>query len=319
MNVVVNEHSDPYLVDVYVQDTPMKMELDTGAAVSVINAETLDLVKRTYPELTIAQAESKLKTYTGQDIQVLGVVSLNIRYRQKDVCSSIHVVAGGGPNLLGRDLITALLQDLKQIRSLNLSSPLQVLLDKHSTLFSKQLGGFNGPPVSLAIKDNAAPKFHRARPVTFALKDKVEKELQDLQDKGIISPVQHSAWAAPIVAVLKKSGEVRLCGDYKLTINQAAPTESYPLPHVDELLANMSGAKYFTKLDLTSAYLQMPLDPASREYVTAIHIKVSSNTTASRLAWLLLQPSSSDRWKRCCKVLRALAFTLMLSSSQVLP
>ena len=95
MNVVVNEHSDPYLVDVYVHDTPVKMELDTGAAVSVINSETLDLVKRTYPELTLTQAESKLKTYTGQDIQVLRVVSLNIRYRQKDVCSSIHVVAGG--------------------------------------------------------------------------------------------------------------------------------------------------------------------------------------------------------------------------------
>ena len=92
---------------------------------------------------------------------------------------------GGGPNLLGRDLVTALdanLQDLKQIRSLNLSSPLQVLLDKHSTLFSKQLGCFNGPPVSLAVKDNAAPKFHRARPVPFALKDEVEKELLDLQD-----------------------------------------------------------------------------------------------------------------------------------------
>ena len=120
-------------------------------------------------------------------------------------------------------------------------------------------------PVTLAIKENAASKFHRARPVPFALKDKVETELKDLQDKG---PVQHSAWAATVVAILKKSGNVCLCGDYKLTINQATPTETYPLPHVDEFLANMSGAKYFSKLNLTSAYLQMPLDSASREYVT---------------------------------------------------
>ena len=271
LNVVINEHSDPYMVDVHVNDIPVKMELDTGAAVSVINSGTFDLVKQTHPELTLLQAESNLKTYTGQDIQVLGVAPLNIRYKEKHVCLSIHVVSGAGPNLLGRDLITALevnLQDLKQIRSLDLSSPLHTLLDKHSTLFSNELGCFNGPPVTLTVKEDIAPKFYKARPVPFALRDKVEKELQDLQDKGIISPVQHSAWAAPVVSVLKKSGNVRLCGDYKLTINQASPTETYPLPHVDELLANMSGAKYFSKLDLTSAYLQMPLDPASREYVT---------------------------------------------------
>ena len=208
LNVVINEHSDPYLVDVHVNDIPVKMELDTGAAVSVINSGTFDLVKQTHPELTLLQAESNLKTYTGQDIQVLGVAPLNIRYKEKHVCLSIHVVCGAGPNLLGRDLITALevnLQDLKQIRSLDLSSPLHTLLDKHSTLFSNELGCFNGPPVTLTVKEDIAPKFYKARPVPFALRDKVEKELQDLQDKGIISPVQHSAWAAPVVSVLKKS------------------------------------------------------------------------------------------------------------------
>ena len=76
-----------------------------------------------------------------------------------------------------------------------------------------ELGCFNGPPVTLAVKENTVPKFHKARPVPFALKDKVEKELQDLQDKGIISPVKHAARAAPVVAVLKKSGNVHLCGD----------------------------------------------------------------------------------------------------------
>ena len=86
MNVVFNEHSDPYLVDVHVHDIPVKMELDTGAAVSIINSETFELVKQTHPELALTEAESKLKTYTGQDIQVLGVASLNIRYREKDVC-----------------------------------------------------------------------------------------------------------------------------------------------------------------------------------------------------------------------------------------
>ena len=85
---------------------------------------------------------------------------------------------------------------------------------------------------------------------------------------GIISPVQFSRWAAPIVPVMKQNGGVRICGDYKVTINQANLTDSYPLPRVDELLANLSGGKYFSKLDMSQAYLQLPLDEESKELVT---------------------------------------------------
>ena len=113
---------------------------------------------------------------------------------------------------------------------------------------------------SLTVKENAASKFHQARPVPLALKDKVENELQDLQDKGIISPVQHSAWAAPVVAVLKKSGNVRLCGDYKLTI-KPRQLRHIPCRTWMSFLLTCLGPS-------SSAYLQMPLDPASREYVT---------------------------------------------------
>ena len=122
--------------------------------------------------------------------------------------------------------------------------------------------------MQLKITDSAQPRFHKARSVPFALKSKVESELADLQSKGIISPVKHATWAAPIVPVLKKNGRICICGDYKLTINQAAPTESYPLPLIDELLASMSGGRYFSKLDLRKAYLQLPLDTASKQYLT---------------------------------------------------
>ena len=106
------------------------------------------------------------------------------------------------------------------------------------------------------------PKFSR-HAVPLAMKAKVERELEKLQSMGIISPVQFSTWAAPIVPVLKQSGEVRICRDYKITINQACTTDSYPLPKVDDLLANLAG-QYFSKLDLSQAYLQLPLDEQSK-------------------------------------------------------
>ena len=89
-----------------------------------------------------------------------------------------------------------------------------------------------------------------------------------MEQQGIISPVQHSQWAAPIVPVPKNDGTVRICGDFKTTINQVSVTETYPLPRVDDLFADLSGGKFFTKLDMSNAYLQLPLSDESKQYVT---------------------------------------------------
>ena len=65
--------------------------------------------------------------------------------------------------------------------------------------------------------------------------------------------------------VIKRDGNVRLCGDYKLTINSVAQTEVYPLPRIEELFAAVSGGKVFSKQDLSHAYLQLQLDDSSQQ------------------------------------------------------
>ena len=71
-----------------------------------------------------------------------------------------------------------------------------------------------------AAERKATPKFFKPRTIPFAIKVAVGKELDRLE-QGIIRKVDHSEWAAPIVVVAKKDGRFRLCGDYKVTINQA--------------------------------------------------------------------------------------------------
>ncbi len=89
-----------------------------------------------------------------------------------------------------------------------------------------------------------------------------------LQDLKIIEPVQFSDWAAPIVPVLKNDGTVRICGDYKITINKNAKLDKYPIPQIEDLFAKLAGGKPFTKLDLSHAYQQIELDEESRQYST---------------------------------------------------
>ena len=76
-----------------------------------------------------------------------------------------------------------------------------------------------------------------------------------------------SPWATPLVVVPKPDLSVRLCGDYKVTVNQTISEEQYPIPNID-MFATLAGGKTFTKLDLLQAYLQLELDQESEEYLT---------------------------------------------------
>ena len=96
----------------------------------------------------------------------------------------------------------------------------------------------------------------------------LEQELDQLQSEGIISPVEFTEWAAPIVPVMKQDGSVRICGDYKSTVNQVSKLDNYPIPKTEYLLATLGGGNKFTKLDMSQAYQQLLLDEDSKKYTT---------------------------------------------------
>ena len=100
---------------------------------------------------------------------------------------------------------------------------------------------FRGMQVNIHVKDDATPRFQNARPAPYAMKEKVEDELKRLQETGIIESVQFPEWAAPIVPVLKSNGQIRICGDYKVTINKGVAEDEYPLPRVNDLYASLTG------------------------------------------------------------------------------
>ena len=74
---------------------------------------------------------------------------------------------------------------------------------------------------------------------------------------AIILQIPSSDWAALIVPVVKPNGSIGICGDYKLTVNQAAKVEIYPLPCMEDILAPLAGGKRFTKF-IASKYTSSP-------------------------------------------------------------
>ena len=66
----------------------------------------------------------------------------------------------------------------------------------------------------------------------------------------LLKNVAHCAWAAPIVAIPKKDGTIRICGDYYFTVNSELDIDQYPIPRPDDLMATLAGGQKFAKLDL---------------------------------------------------------------------
>lgn len=260
--------SKPLHVTVTVNGKQLTMEVDTGASVSIINQETFELIREGQSVLELQRSAVKLQTYTGEPIKVEGSTVVLVEHNGQSASLPLIVTQEKGPTLLGRDWMSALKLDWRTIFKMEAIHTLEKVLDKYSDVFKDELGRVQGVSAKIHVDPNTRPQFHKARPVPFALRKKVEEELERLQTLGIIQPIQFSDWAAPIVPVLKDDGRVRICGDYKVTVNRAAKVDKYPIPRIDELFTSLSGGKTFSKLDLSHAYLQVTLDEESREYVT---------------------------------------------------
>ena len=139
------------------------------------------------------------------------------------------VVSENGPSLLGRNWLTEIKLNWQQLNKVT-KSDLHILFEKYKNIFKEELGTVTSHKVTLKVHPEATPKFHKACPVPFAVKETVGKQLDHLEAEGILVKVNHSEWAAPIVAVPKQDGKFRICRDYKVTVNAALDIDQYPLP-----------------------------------------------------------------------------------------
>jgi len=119
------------------------------------------------------------------------------------------------------------------------------------------------------VDEAAVPCFHKPRLIPFALREKVEQQLQKQVDEGELIPVDRSDWAIPIVVVNKKDEEIRICGDFKVSINPVIKSQVYPLPTPEKMFSALAnGEESYTKLDLARAYKQMKVQKLSQPLLT---------------------------------------------------
>jgi hypothetical protein len=141
---------------------------------------------------------------------------------------------------------------------------LQSILSKHQVVFSTP----QGLPPSRALHDHFIPLVPGSLPPNirpyrhpFSQKNEIEKMVQELLNVGVIRP-STSPYSSPVVIVLKKEGSWSMCPDF-YALNKLTIKDKFPIPIIDDLLDELSGAQFFTKLDLRSSYHQICMKEAN--------------------------------------------------------
>ncbi|XP_043212789.1 uncharacterized protein K02A2.6-like [Amphibalanus amphitrite] len=118
----------------------------------------------------------------------------------------------------------------------------------------------------IVLRPDAVPVRHKLRRLPYAVREEVSRELDRLQEEGVIEPVEVSDWVHPMVVSRKRNGKLRICVDLR-DLNRQVIAEVHPLPTAEELQDQLKG-NIFTVIDLQSAYHQLELEPASRQLTT---------------------------------------------------
>ena len=260
-------------IDIIVEGQIAMMELDTSAAVS------LNTYQQRLSHIPMKKTKARLRTYTGEQISLKGKLQVRVKKEGKEWTLPLLVVEGQGPPLIGRNWLESIPLDWGMIKTVQCkegnqckernqrATRLKLLMERYPNLQREELGVLKGTKAKLNIREGCTPVFLKARPVPYSLRAKVEAELEQLQKAGIITPIEWSEWATPILVVPKPDGAIRLCGDYITTVNPALKMDKYPLPKIEDIFASL-GSTVFSKIDLKQAYSQMELDDEAKKLLT---------------------------------------------------
>jgi Reverse transcriptase (RNA-dependent DNA polymerase)/RNase H-like domain found in reverse transcriptase/Integrase zinc binding domain/Aspartyl protease len=159
--------------------------------------------------------------------------------------------------------------------------PLKELLTEYASIFEPPMVAEHdsSTPECIRLKADATPPHRPAFRLSLPERQELEKQVKTLLEAGRIEP-SCSSYGAPVLFVPKPDGSLRMCIDYR-ALNKLTVKNKYPLPRIDDLMDNLSGARCFSSLDLTSGYHQITLHPNDCE-------KTAFNTHIGKYEWRVL-------------------------------
>ena len=98
--------------------------------------------------------------------------------------------------------------------------------------------------------------------------NQINKELERLENLGVISRIEFSEWVCTVVSVKKNNNKIRMCSDFSTGLNDCLRDNTYPLPSPEDIFVSLNGGKIFSKLDLSDAHLQVKVEEEYSKLLT---------------------------------------------------
>lgn len=251
--VIGDENERTWNVNLKVNNTNVPFKIDTGADVTVISQSTYKKLKM--PRL--CQSTLNLSS-PGGNLNTVGEFMAKTTYKNQRYSFKIVVVDQPLKNNLLSRGVSAKLGLVKRIDTIN-----------------KQVFGSTGlvktKPVNIKLVENAKPyNIITPRRVPFPIAEAVKEELNRMEKNGVIQRTTEATdWCAPMVPVRKKNGSVRICVDFK-QLNAAVKRPHCMLPNLEDIAPKLEGSQYFSTLDASGGFFQIPLDDDSSFLTTFI-------------------------------------------------
>nr|XP_054591370.1 uncharacterized protein LOC129155169 [Nothobranchius furzeri] len=265
-SVNTDETEEEWLKKLSFNGENVTFKLDTGASVTAVPASMYSEVR----DGSLLAPSKKIKGPDDCPLKVLGVMRAHIKSEKTETRQDVYVVSNLVMPLMGLPAIIKL-NLIKQVASVQQEK--QEKCHQYKTMFPKVftgLGKLEGA-YKIKLKEGAVPYALSApRRVPLPMKEQVKQELERMEAMGVIRRIEEpTAWCAGMVVVPKPNKKPRICVDLT-RLNENVCRERHILPAVDDTLAQLEGAKVFSKLDATSGFWQVPLHKDSQPLTTFI-------------------------------------------------
>ena len=282
-------------IELQIRNRNINFEIDTGAGANFMSSEIWHQIGR-HP---LKKVNEKFQSASKHQLSILGSFYHKIKGSNSTPTSICFIVTKiPHLNILGRNAIRRLqisvdklllqhteihkLDTNRNQNSQNINHKLnekpgvlqkacEQLCNDFPSLFSPGLGVLKDFELDIKFKENATPIFCKPRTVPIALQEDLEAAYDEGIAKGVWKPTTFCNYGTPVVPIRKKdskgrpTGKIRVCGDYSVSVNPQLAEHRHPIPLPEELMRKFGGGHLFSKIDLSDAYNQIQLSPASQE------------------------------------------------------
>ncbi|XP_046752015.1 uncharacterized protein LOC124414903 [Diprion similis] len=244
----IKANVEPMYIGVGVNGKEINMEIDSGTYVTVISEYEKN---KQFEDLNITKTSVKLRTYDNKELKPISkLTNLAVEFNNVKCTVDCFVMPGNGLILIGQQWLAA--------------------LDKYKELFSVEPGLYNKSKIKIYLKEGARAVASKYRHIPEALKPLVEREMKRLVGLKHLNKVESSEWATPLVPTFKSNGNIRLCGDFKLTLNPWIIIDKYSLHMIQEIFLVLQGGESYSELDVYDCYMQFEPDEESAKLLTVV-------------------------------------------------